>query len=151
MVMRSSVLLCTDVSPELVQSRKGTLERLGFSVIATTSSAVITVLESKDFPAVLIDCGSEGLDYEALTFDIKERFPQQLVVLLATCPDIPERLLWLADDYVMRGEPLQRLAQVIEGVNRARKKQAPSAAPRPFSTRIIAPSETDDSECAKVL
>jgi len=127
--MRTSVLLCIDGNPQLIQHRKASLERLGFCVITATSrSAAVALLEGRRVPAVLIDCESESVDYEALALDIKERFPHELIILLATCSDTPERVLWLADDYMMRGEPLQRLVQVIAGARGACEEPASSAA-----------------------
>jgi CheY-like chemotaxis protein len=58
------------------------------------------------------------MDAEAVAFHIKQRFPQQPIILLSAYSDMPERILWLVDEYVMRSTSLDSLAQVIERVIR---------------------------------
>ncbi len=109
------VLLCVDDRPELLQLRKTTFERLGCSVlVATTAPAAIAALEHSPVAAVLLEYKCEGMDTEAVVFHIKRRFPSQPVVLLSAYSDLPERVLWLVDEYVMRSEPPERVVQVVE-------------------------------------
>ncbi len=123
--MRSPVLLVVDDSPQLLEVRKTNLEPLGFSVVtATTVSGTIAVLENMAIDVVLMEYKLEGMDSEAVAFHIRHRFPQQPIILLSAYSDIPERVLWLVDDYEMRSEPIEHLVQVIERVSRAREKQA---------------------------
>ena len=113
--MRAPVLLCIDDIPQLLQVRKAKLEPFGFSVVtAMTVSSAIAALEGMAIDAVLIDYKSEGMDSEAIAFHIKQRFPQQPIILLSAYSDLPERILWLVDEYVMRGEPVERLIQIID-------------------------------------
>jgi CheY-like chemotaxis protein len=111
------VLLCIDDRPELLQLRKSLLERLGYSAVtATTARAALSVLEKTEVAAVLMDYKSEGMDAEAVAMHIKRRFPKQQIILLSAYSDLPERVLWLVDEYVMRSEPLERVMQVVERV-----------------------------------
>jgi CheY-like chemotaxis protein len=115
--MPPPALLCIDDRPELLQLRKTFFERLGYSVtIATTSFAAIAVLENTEVAAVLMDYKSEGMDAEAVAMHIKRRFPTQQIILLSAYSDLPERILWLVDEYVMRSEPPERVMQVVERV-----------------------------------
>ncbi len=115
--MTPLILLCVDDRPELLQLRKTALEGLGCSVeIATSALAAIAVLESTPVGAVLIEYKSEGMDTEAVASHIKRRFPTKPVVLLSAYSDLPERVLWLVDEYVMRSEPLERVVQVVKEV-----------------------------------
>jgi len=124
--MRAPVLLCIDDIPQLLQVRKAKLEPFGFSVVtAMTVSSAIAALEGMAIDAVLIDYKSEGMDSEAIAFHIKQRFPQQPIILLSAYSDLPERILWLVDEYLMRGEPVERLVQILDRLTRAREKQAP--------------------------
>jgi CheY-like chemotaxis protein len=126
--MRAPILLCVDDSPQLLEVRKANLEPLGLSVVtATTVSATIAVLENMAIDAVLMEYKSEGMDSEAVAFHIRRRFPQQPIILLSAYSDIPDRVLWLVDDYVMRSEPIEHLVQVIERLTRTRQKEAESA------------------------
>jgi CheY-like chemotaxis protein len=111
----SPVLLCIDDRPELLQIRKTNLERLGFAVLTATSApTAIAALEKVEVAAVLLDYKLEGLDAEAVAFHIKQRFPNKPVLLLSAYSDMPQRILWLVDEYVMKSEPIERLVEVIE-------------------------------------
>ncbi len=110
-------LLCIDDQAQLLQLRKAALERLGCAVhIATSALAAIAVLESTPIAAVLIEYKSEGMDTEAVACHIKRRFPNKPVVLLSAYSELPERILWLVDEYVMRSEPLERVVQLVNQV-----------------------------------
>ncbi len=127
--MRCPVLLCVDDSLQLLQVRRGNLERLGYFVMTATSvRSAIAALEKMAVDAVVIDYKQEGMDAEAVAFQIKQRFPQQPIILLSAYLEMPERILWLVDEYLMRSEGPERLAQVIEDVTRARNKRLPSPA-----------------------
>jgi CheY-like chemotaxis protein len=52
--------------------------------------------------AVLLDYKLEGLDAEAVAFQIKQRSPHRPVLLLSAYSEIPERILWLVDEYMMK-------------------------------------------------
>jgi len=113
-------LLCIDDRPELLKLRKAALEPLGYSVVtATDANAAIAILSNMAVAAVLMDYKSEGMDTEAVAFLIKQRFPTQPIVLLSAYSELPERILWLVDEYAMRSEPVERLLQVIGRVTRS--------------------------------
>jgi len=48
------------------------------------------------------------MDSEAVAFHIRHWFPQQPIILLSAYSDIPERILWWVDDYLMRSERTYR-------------------------------------------
>jgi CheY-like chemotaxis protein len=108
--------------------RKAVLESLGYSVItATSSSTALAELENCTIDVVLLEYKTEGLDAEATAFHIKQRFPSLPIVLLSAYSELPERILWLVDEYVMKSEPLESLAHVFERVIRSssqNKRQA---------------------------
>jgi CheY-like chemotaxis protein len=84
------------------------------------------MLEHIAVTAVLVEYQTEGMDAEAVAFHIKQRFPNRPIILLSAYSDMPEHILWLVDEYVMRSEPLERLAQVVERVmTRPAHKLAP--------------------------
>jgi CheY-like chemotaxis protein len=124
--MASPVLLCIDDRPQMLQVRKTNLEPLGYSVITATNAAkAIAILEKTPTAAVFVEYKSEGMDAEAVAFQIKQRFPNQPIILLSAYSDMPERVFWLVDDYVMRSESLERLAEVVERVTHPTPKIAP--------------------------
>ncbi len=96
--MSCPTLLCIDDRPELLAVRKASLEPLGYSVLTATSTpTAMEMLSRMDIHAVLVDYKAEGMDAEAVAFHIKQRFPEQPVVLLSAYSDMPQRILWLVD------------------------------------------------------
>jgi CheY-like chemotaxis protein len=123
--MSSPVLLCIDDRPQMLRVRKANLEPLGYSVVtATNAFMAITILEQLAVAAVLVEYKHEGIDAEAVAYQIKQRFPHQPIILLSAYSGMPERPLWLVNEYVMRSEPLERLAKVVERVTRPTLKIA---------------------------
>ena len=112
--MSTAMLLLVDDSPTLLQLRTDRLQSLGFSVsTATDALSAIAVLEQTPIAAVLLEYKLEGMDAEAVAFHIKQRFPTTPVILMSAFSDLPERILWLVDGYVMRSEPPERIVDVI--------------------------------------
>ncbi len=115
----SPTLLFIDDRPQMLQLRKAALESVGYSVeTASSAPAAIRLLQRKPVGAVLMEYKREGIDAEAVAFHIKQQFPQQAIILLSAYSDMPERILWLVDEYVMRSASLDGLALVIERVLR---------------------------------
>ncbi len=113
--MLPPVLLCIDDRPQLLQIRKSKLEPLGYSVaVASSPTAAIAMLQNTPVTAVLLEYKSDGMDAEAVAYLIKQRFPRQPIVLLSAYSEMPERILWLVDEYVMRSDPLERLVEAIQ-------------------------------------
>ena len=117
--MISPTLLCIDDRPQMLQLRKSTLESQGYSVrLASSAYAAIKTLEESPVAAVLLEYKQEGMDAEAIACHIKLRFPSLPIILLSAYPDMPERILWLVDEYVMKSEMPERLTSIIERAHR---------------------------------
>jgi CheY-like chemotaxis protein len=115
--MLSRAVLCIDDRPQLLEVRRAALKPFGYDVeVATDGNKALKILEEVPVAAVLIEYKSEGIDAEAVALHIKQRFPHQPIILLSAYSELPERVLWLVDEYLMRSEPLAGLAQVIERV-----------------------------------
>lgn len=113
--MYSPAVLVIDDHPGVLQHRKQSLEGCGYSV--TTADSVLSalkLLERAPFVAVLVEYRFEGIDSEAVAYHIKTRFPNQPIILLSAYADIPERVLWLVDEYVMRSDPVDTLVTKIQ-------------------------------------
>jgi DNA-binding NtrC family response regulator len=72
------------------------------------------MLEETTVAAVLLEYKREGMDAEAVASHIKQRFPNLPIILLSAYSDMPERILWLVDEYLMKSEMPERLVWVIE-------------------------------------
>src|ERR1700691_2183218 len=113
--MASPTLLCIDDLPQALELRKTTLESHGYCVkIASSSYAAMQLLEEASESAVLLEYKLEGMDAEAVACHIKRRFPNLPIILLSAYSEVPERVLWLVDDYVMKSELPERLVPIIE-------------------------------------
>jgi len=110
--MHSPTLLCIDL-PQVLELRKKTLEFHGYSVkLASSRHTAMKMLEESLVAAVLLEYKHE--DSEAIACHIKERFPHVSIILLSAYFEMPERVLWLVDEYVMKSELQERLVPIIE-------------------------------------
>jgi len=113
--MESPTLLCIDDRPQMLEFRRATLESQGYCVkLASNGYTAIKMLEKTEIAAVLLEYKQEGMDAEAIASHIKQRFPDLPIILLSAYSEMPERILWLVDDYVMKSELPERLVLTIE-------------------------------------
>jgi CheY-like chemotaxis protein len=122
--MDSPTVLYIDDLPQALELRKATLESHGYCVkIASSGYPALKMLEETPVTAVLLEYKTEGMDAEAVACHIKQRFPSLPIILLSAYSEMPERILWLVDDYVMKSELPERLVPIIE---RATRTHGPS-------------------------
>ncbi|HWY58354.1 MAG TPA: response regulator [Terriglobales bacterium] len=113
--MDSPTVLCIDDIPQALELRKATLESHGYCVeIASSGYSAMKTLEETSVAAVLLEYKREGIDAEAVACHIKQQFPNLPIILLSAYAELPERILWLVDDYVMRSELPEGLVRIIE-------------------------------------
>jgi CheY-like chemotaxis protein len=117
--MDSLIVLCIDDRREVLELRKAALAFHDFSVeTALSGPAAIKMLEGKSVDVVLLEYKQEGMDAEAIAYQIKQRFPNLPIILLSAYTDMPERILWLVDEYVMKSELPEGLVRAVERVTR---------------------------------
>lgn len=117
--MDSPLVLCIDDLPPVLELRKATLESHGYRVkIASSGHTAMKLLEDAPVAAVLLEYKQEGMDTEAVAWHIKQRFPNLPIILLSAYSEMPERILWLVDEYVMRSELPERLVPILERAHR---------------------------------
>jgi CheY-like chemotaxis protein len=120
--MNSPTLLCIDDRPEILELRQASLQSLGYCVkVASSGYVAIETLEKTPVAAVLLEYKQEGMDAEAIACHIKHRFPHLPIILLSAYAEMPERILWLVDEYVMRSELAERLVPIIERTQSSRR------------------------------
>jgi len=119
--MDSRTLLCIDDRPQMLEFRKATLESHGYCVkLASSGYAALKTLEETPVAAVLLEYKQEGMDAEAVACHIKLRFLGLPIILLSAYSEMPERILWLVDEYVMKSELPERLVTTIERAHKLR-------------------------------
>jgi len=115
--MESPTVLCIDDLPQALELRKATLESHGYRVkIASSGQTAMKMLEETSVTAVLLEYKLEGMDAEAVAYHIKQRFPNLPIILLSAYSEMPQRILWLVDEYVMKNELQERLVPIIKRV-----------------------------------
>ena len=126
--MNSPTILCIDDRPQTLEFRKGTLEPHGYCVkTASSGYAAMKMLEETAVSAVLLEYKKEGIDAEAVAYHIKQQFPNLPIILLSAYFQMPERILWLVDEYMMKSEPPEGLVRVIERVTQSYRLVPPSS------------------------
>ena len=131
--MGSLIVLCIDDNPQALEHRKSALESCGYCVkIASSGYSAMKMLEETPVAAVLLEYKQEGMDVEAVACHVKQRFPNLPIILLSAYVEMPERILWLVDEYVLKSELPEGLVRVIERVTRpANVDEAHKFAARP--------------------
>jgi CheY-like chemotaxis protein len=115
-VMNSPIVLCIDDRPQLLNLRKTALESQGYCVkTASSGYSALQMLHEMSADVVLLEFKMEGLDPEAIACHIKTQFPTIPIVLLSAFSEMPERILWLVDEYVLKSE-IAELPRIIEQV-----------------------------------
>jgi two-component system, OmpR family, response regulator QseB len=115
--MSAPTVLYIDDRPTLLELRKATLESHGLSIETVLSeSAAMRLLEGTSVDAVLLEYKQEGMDREAIAYHIRQRFPNLPIVLISAYFEMPERILWLVDEYVLKSEIPEGLVRAIERV-----------------------------------
>jgi two-component system OmpR family response regulator len=123
--MDSPTVLCIDDIPQALELRKATLESHGYCVeIASSGYSAMKMLEESSVAAVLLEYKQEGMDAEAVACHIKQQFPNLPIILLSAYCEIPERILWLVDEYVMKSELPEGLVRIIERATHPRRHAA---------------------------
>src|ERR1700674_1564193 len=136
--MCSPTLLCIDDRPQMLELHKATLESQGYCVkLASSGYTAIKTLEKTSVAAVLLEYKLEGMDAEAVACHIKHRFPNLPIILLSAYSDMPERILWLVDEYVMKSELSERLLPIIQ---QAAERSTRSGRIKPHSSERCEPS-----------
>ena len=115
--MNSPIVLCINDRPQSLELRKATLESHGYCVtIASSGPTAMKILEESSVAAALLEYKLEGMDTEAVAVacHIKQRFPNLPIILVSVYSEVPERILWLVDEYVMKSELPERLVPIIK-------------------------------------
>ena len=130
--MNTPTVLCVDDRPETLELRKVTLESRGYRVkIASSGFSAMKMLDEASVAAVLLEYKQEGMDAEAVACHVKQRFPNLPIILLSAYSELPERILWSVDEYVMKSEFPGGLVRIIE-------RAMHSYRPAPYSREQVA-------------
>ena len=116
-------VLCIDDRPQVLELRKATLESHGYCVkIASNGYSAMKMLEETSVAAVLLEYKQKGMDAEAIACHVKQRFPNLPIILLSAYYEMPEQILWLVDEYVMKSELPEGLVRIIEQVTHRQRR-----------------------------
>src|ERR1017187_4156661 len=117
--MDAPTVLCIDDRPPVLELRKATLESHGYCVkIASSGYTAMKMLEETPVAVVLLEYKQEGMDAEAIACHVKQRFPNLPIILLSAYYEMPERILWLVDEFVMKSDLPEGLVGAMERVTR---------------------------------
>jgi DNA-binding NtrC family response regulator len=118
-------LLYIDDRHQQLTIRKAALELRGYKVLTASSCASgINSLKQHLASVVLLEYKLEGMDAEAVAVQIKRQFPDVPIILLSAYADLPERVLWCADECVMKSATPAELDLAIARVTSPRVRYA---------------------------
>ena len=116
-VASDCTVLCIDDRPLSLELRKSALASHGFCIKAASNGYdAMKLLEQTTVDAIFLEYTQEGMDSEAVAYQIKQRFPNVPIIMLLANTDIPERVLWLVDEYVMNSELPGGLPRAVQRV-----------------------------------
>lgn len=108
------VILCVNDEEELLRLRKQVLERVGYSVLTTTSGAeALAILRGTHVDLVLTDHLLPSSSGTALAVEMKQIKPEVPVAILSGLMDAPENMQ-SADLFISKLTPLPELLETIE-------------------------------------
>jgi CheY-like chemotaxis protein len=123
-------VLCIDDRPQVLELRRALLESCDYCVrIASSGYAALKMLEDTPVAVVLLEYQLQGIDAEAVALHIKQRFPSLPIILLSAYSDMPERILSLVDEYVMKSGLPEGLVRMIEKVTHPSRHAPPPTGP----------------------
>ena len=133
-----ATILCIDDQANHLGIRRLLLETKGYTVLTATDGPTgIAVAQANAIDVVVLDYSMPIMDGEQVASILRQEHPALKIILLSGFNDIPERLLWLVDGYVRKGDSaLLLLSAIAEALNGSTHKKPTSAIPS--SQRIIA-------------
>jgi CheY-like chemotaxis protein len=112
--MNSPSVLCIDDRPQMFSLRRAILEPHFGVEFAANAHTAMKLLTQRSVAAVLLEYKLEGMDAEAIAYLIKQQFPELPIILLSAYSEMPERILWLVDAYVMKSEMPGGLVRILK-------------------------------------
>ena len=124
----ASTILCIDDRQESTTIRKQLLETKGYAVLtANDGPCGIALLRKHPIDAIVLDYQMPGMNGDEVAHVIKQEYPTLPIVLLSgVLYENPERLLYLVDAFVQKGEHPEAFLSAVERVLKGRKKKQPS-------------------------
>jgi response regulator RpfG family c-di-GMP phosphodiesterase len=130
-VVSECIVLFIDDRPPILELRKSSLASPGVCIkTAVNGHAAMKLLEQTSVDAIFLEYKQEGMDSEAVAYQIKQHFPSLPVIMLSAYTDIPERVLWLVDEYVMKSELPGGLLRAVQRVKNPTSSYAAHRAQR---------------------
>jgi CheY-like chemotaxis protein len=124
----ASTILCIDDRQESTTIRKQLLETKGYAVLtANDGPSGIALLRKHPIDAIVLDYQMPRMNGDEVAHVIKQEYPTLPIVLLSgVLYENPERLLYMVDAFVQKGEHPEAFLSAVERVLKGRKKKQPS-------------------------
>jgi DNA-binding NtrC family response regulator len=115
------LVFCADNDKEALGVREAALGKHGYEVVTAESAReAFDAVKTHSVRIALLDYQTGATTSEALAIALKERDPRTAIILDGCSGEVPEALLWLVDDYVLKSEPTAVLLQVVEKASKER-------------------------------
>ena len=126
-----ATILCIDDHAGHLAIRRLLLESKGYTVLTANDGPTgIALAQANAIDAVVLDYSMPTMDGEQVACILRQEHPALKIILLTGFNDIPERLLWLVDAYVRKGDSASLLLSAIEEAINGSGRKKPTRAIR---------------------
>ena len=109
----TGLILYVNNDKEASGMRQTFLRNHGYEVVtAENALEALELMTQRPVHITLLNYHTE-LTSETLAVVLKERYPRTPIILDSCPSEVPEALLWLVDDYVLKATPLAVLLQAL--------------------------------------
>jgi CheY-like chemotaxis protein len=134
-----NTILCVDDQRDGLQIRKMLLEAIGYRVLtATEGPTALAMLDHSGIDLVILDYMMPIMDGGEVARQAKQRHPGLPIILLSgAVTEFPREVLSAVDGYIVKGQPVTALLDMIRRLLGSRPERTASPARQMKSSREL--------------
>lgn len=126
--MAKPLVLCIDDDPDNLRIRELVLQELGYdTLVASDGDSGLQLFQVADINIVILDYAMPGLNGAQVAGRMRALKPAVPILMFSGLTTVPDDVDGQVDAYLVKGRPVEELAQHLEGLLRVRKTPSPSS------------------------
>jgi CheY-like chemotaxis protein len=114
---KRGTILCVDDEASGLVVRKAIFESQGYRVFTASSGPDgLAYLASETIDLVILDYAMPGMDGHEVAQRMKRLKPDMPILMLSAFLQLPDEVLMIVDQWIMKGEPTPLLLEAVEGL-----------------------------------